>query len=844
MKKMVIKSAIILVVFVAALFIISNIMNKGNSDMTMEMSAASYPVISVNYAGQTINTMHGYKQAMEASQMRNSITPLTAGRKINLHVDPYGRAIQKISFEVRSVDGSRLIEDTEITDYETSNEGIDLSFGLKDLIENNQEYALIMILTMEDGSEIRYYTRVINPEEYFISDKLDYVVEFSNKTFDKEVAKELIKYLESNAEGDNSTFGKVNIHSSFYQVTWGNLKVNKVTKPQITIKELAKQTGSLEIEYYVSEGEGTEQTYYSIREYYRVRHTNDRMYLLDFERTMNQVFEEKGDVYGNNKIMLGILSEENELVESDGGNVVAFISGNRLFSYNIVDNKMAYLFGFYDENNLDERTLYDRHNIQILNVDEAGNVTFLVYGYMNRGRHEGEVGISAYFYDSMLNTVEEMVYIPSTRSEEVLMKEVEQLTYINRNGVLYLMDENQIYGIHALERTGEEIVGNLADDSYKVSDSNKMVVWQEGGQAHEGRELILMNLNTGGKKTIAAGAGEVIAPIGFMGEDLIYGIARESDIMMDYTGNIIFPMYCIKIENEVEGVLMVYQQDNVYVVGGEVNDNQILLSRVEKDEDGFYQEIKDDQIMNAEIPSENRNGLETVITEKYEKIYQIALKNEIDAAVMKHLKPKEVLFEGGRNIVLSDKPSETESFYVYGKYGIEGIFMDEGKAVNLAYDISGVVINEKGSYVWLKGNRSLKNQIMAIQGEQQTEEKDSLAICMDTMMAYEGVIRNSEYMLGQGESVLSILEDNLEGVHVLDLTGCSLDAVLYYVNQDIPVLVMMQDGTAVLLIGFNEMNIVVMNPETGTVYKVGMNDSKEWFEQNGNCFITYVRDEK
>ena len=55
---------------------------------------------------------------------------------------------------------------------------------------------------------------------------------------------------------------------------------------------------------------------------------------------------------------------------------------------------------------------------------------------------------------------------------------------------------------------------------------------------------------------------------------------------------------------------------------------------------------------------------------------------------------------------------------------------------------------------------------------------------------------------------------------------------------------MMQDGTAVLIVGFNEKNTVVMNPEIGNVYKVGMNDSTEWFEQNGNHFITYIRDTK
>jgi hypothetical protein len=51
----------------------------------------------------------------------------------------------------------------------------------------------------------------------------------------------------------------------------------------------------------------------------------------------------------------------------------------------------------------------------------------------------------------------------------------------------------------------------------------------------------------------------------------------------------------------------------------------------------------------------------------------------------------------------------------------------------------------------------------------------------------------------------------------------------------------LNDGTAVLIVGFNEYNIVVMNPTTGKLYKKGMNDSKEWLEDNGNSFITYVK---
>ena len=91
--------------------------------------------------------------------------------------------------------------------------------------------------------------------------------------------------------------------------------------------------------------------------------------------------------------------------------------------------------------------------------------------------------------------------------------------------------------------------------------------------------------------------------------------------------------------------------------------------------------------------------------------------------------------------------------------------------------------------------------------------------------------------------MFDILRNDLQEYTILDLTGCSLDAVLYYVNKDIPVLATLEDGNAVLIVGFNELNIVVMDPVEGTLEKRGMNDSTEWLNENGNQFIAYIRKE-
>mgnify|MGYP003322632087 CR=1 FL=1 len=46
---------------------------------------------------------------------------------------------------------------------------------------------------------------------------------------------------------------------------------------------------------------------------------------------------------------------------------------------------------------------------------------------------------------------------------------------------------------------------------------------------------------------------------------------------------------------------------------------------------------------------------------------------------------------------------------------------------------------------------------------------------------------------------------------------------------------------AYLIIGYNQLSIVVLEPEKGW-YKIGINEAETMFEANGNQFITYVPD--
>lgn len=180
MKKYIIKAIIVIAVFFMSMTVISRVMNKGNTDMTVEMSKASYPVITMQYQGIEINTLHGYADAMEINYMREAITPLMEGRRVSCKISCYGREIEGIRYEVRSLDGERLVEDTAIPEFSEENDEIMVNFGLKDLIDSGREYMLVMILTTSSGNEIRYYTRVLYGDNYYAAEKLDYVLDFLN----------------------------------------------------------------------------------------------------------------------------------------------------------------------------------------------------------------------------------------------------------------------------------------------------------------------------------------------------------------------------------------------------------------------------------------------------------------------------------------------------------------------------------------------------------------------------------------------------------------------------------------------------------------------------------------
>lgn len=101
--------------------------------------------------------------------------------------------------------------------------------------------------------------------------------------------------IEPNGEGDNSTFSHVTIHSNYDHVTWGGLAPQVTGEERWKILETNTAYTSVLLEYEVNcIGEENETDLYTVKEFFRVRMAQGIMYLLNYDRRMEQVFDGAG----------------------------------------------------------------------------------------------------------------------------------------------------------------------------------------------------------------------------------------------------------------------------------------------------------------------------------------------------------------------------------------------------------------------------------------------------------------------------------------------------------------------------------------------------------------------
>lgn len=703
MKKRMRKAGILLVVFVAAIFVSSLFMNNGVDDQIIDLGDPTLPRISFQKEGRTVNALAGYVNEMDVTAMRDTITPLEANGTLQIQIEEFGNKITGVEYKVYSLNGEETYLEGKQKDISDETILLDLKKGLPDEVS---EAVLEVILSMEE-EQAHFYTRITRPDELSLKECLDFAQDFHAKTLEKNSQEELKNYLETSAEGDNTTYQTVTIHSDADHVTWGNLSPQVVEEPEWSIKESNSVYTSLLAQYQVTcAGDTGEIETYDVREFFRIRYVQGEIYLLDYNRKMEQIFDANQKVLDQNGILLGIASSDILYETNSSGNIVSFVRNGNLWTYNVKQNELAQVFSFSNIEGNDARSRCDQHNIRIISVEKNGSTAFAVYGYMNRGAHEGEVGVDIYYYDIEKNVVQEKAFIPSTKSFAIAEEELGKMVYYNQDQNLsYILAGGKFYKIDLTKDEQTVLAKNLEEGQYTVSADGHLIAYQTSGTINTAQEIKVLNLKTDEENAVAAKSGEAIRPLGFIGSDFVYGYLRQEDVGHTAAGGELFPMYELEIRNSENEVMKTYSADQIYISDVFIEENMMTLNRVVKSGE-TYTVTSQDYISSNEEKKTKSITLEAFSTDLKEKQMRLTYEKGISDTVPKILRPKQVVGKKPITITLNDK-SKSEKYYVYGMGELVAIYDKAAYAIQRAEQISGVVISSEQAYVWEKGNRDL-----------------------------------------------------------------------------------------------------------------------------------------
>jgi len=813
MKRIIMKIGILAAVFIIGVVVIAGLMNNETTDNKTDLEAATLPVLAMEIDETLMNRLFGYTKEMQVDFMRDSLTPLDTDKKLTLVIESYDLQVDSVAYEVRTSDGSTVIENAKIKSFEKDGERQKATFTIQNSIRMNQEYSLRFAVETNQGT-VYYYTRLLQRSGLNTAEYVQFAEQFYQACLNKQTTLDLTQYLETDASVGNSSFTDVNIHSTVEQVSWGELNPQLYRKAIPTIKDINETTGSISLNYVVSaKDEDGNEEFYQVEEFYRMRYTESKTMLLDFERTATQIFDGNLPVITAEGINLGVTSKDNEYVSSKNAEIVAFVQQGDLWTYNKTANKITKIFSFQEAAVNDERNDNPSHDLKIIRVGETGDVDFVLYGYQNRGAHEGTVGISVYHYSNDQNVLDERFFLPVTVSYEFLKMDLDILSYVSTQDMLYLVLERNLYQFNINDRTYEIIKSDISRDDLVVSNTHAHAAWMEENGDSQTPVITVIDFETGKTRTITPEEGTRIKAIGLINEDIVYGIAKEENIVTDASGEIWFGMNEIRIENFAGELVKNYQQDGIFILNVNIEQGLLELERAVWENDAYVL-TSSDHIMNNTQQENGTITISTKITERQGMQVRLNFSQSIANKNPLVLESKLTSNNQIRTLNMDIEREDRQEFYVYARGGLDGIYTDPGEAVMRADEQAGVVLNRAQQYVWERGNLKAK-------------------ITID-LAGIPEVFKNAVI----DETVLT--ESLQETGTLMKFDVSSLDQVLYQISASRPVIGKISDTEGVLIVGYDSYNTILYRPETGETYYYGLNDSRALFDGGGNVFYSYI----
>lgn len=838
---------ILVAIFIGSIFIVNKINNVGVDEVSVEMEQATLPIVYVRYKERFINTLHGYTGKVDTTYFRDTITPMDYGQTIELWSDQGEEKYESYEYELRSMYQGDLIENGEVTELEHA-EGYDkIKITFRTDLEALQEYVLVLRAMSGEEVKVRYYTRVVVENNFHADALLEFVKNFNTALFDKKEAEKIIsKSIEPNEDGNNDYLSKVDIHVNFETMTFAGLDPVRLTNPIASIKEIDDSYAIIQLKYMISAQENKVQENFYVTEDYRVRYVDEEtVYLLDYNRTQEALFTTDNVDAASNVFKIGVTDDKKfDVVTSNKENKIAFTQARQLWYYDYKAMTITNVYGFCQEDNYtDNRVTYDENDIKILKMDDDGNITFAVYGYMNRGEHEGKVGISVYKFTAEKDKIQEILFVENNKPYAILKEDMETLMYLNDDNEFYYFDNDCIVKIDTKTKKSEIFIEDVLNENLAVSEDHQLIGYPNQLLTENTKKVTVLDLESKKSREIEAGNGERLEAIGFVEGNLVLGRIREGDIVVALDKTVTCPISTIDIVDSNKKVIKSYGSTGVYVVGATAQDGVVYLERVRKINGVFEPTTQDFITYKQEEDANSIRAVYKYTDTAYNQLYLTFPNYMYVAEKPKLMITRKAVNEHDTTVKITFDHTN-KKFYAYGQGSYQTDYLSLNAAVRTAYENAGVVLDEHGVIVWrkiaVKDYHTVADKIKIYNVD---SVNDTLLACIYMMGVYEE--KNPEYSAMQEdiENELPVEDIILKytGRQGTDITGCDFENGLYYLCKDAPVITRFADGTYVLVTSYNGQKIRYINP----LEEKDIVEPREAFEEkvkdSGNVFISYVR---
>lgn len=815
-------------------------------DAAVEMGEATFPTLVVKSKNYTMNLLHGYNSNLNANLIRESMTPIGSDQTFQLFITENETVVKKLKYELRKIKDNELLDSGEISVLEEMEGGKSAKIKIQVAMDQGKEYAFKVTALTAQGKKIHYFTRLkYYSDACFLKEKLDFVKDFHEKTFHKNKVSELASYLETSSSAPQDNFAKVDIHSNLNMISWGDLKPKVVSEIIPTIKEFNIETGAIVLTYFVKADAGSGEELYRVKEFYRLRYTGGRMYLLKFEREMEALFDIEKTSVKKSEFKIGITGNSNIAYKTNANNSkLAFVREGELWYYHLTENKAVRVFSFRNEQEDYIRNAYNQHDIRILDMDEEGNINFMVYGYMNRGDYEGSVGAVVYKFYANEKQLEELVYIPLETTYQVLKENLDEFNYISQGDVFYFSIQNVIYSYSIVAKRLNIIAENISSDNFCMVEEGHYIAWQNSSNTKKAKKITILDLETEKTKEIKAPDGKNIRIIGSIDTNIVYGFVKTEDIKEEANGATVAPMYCLEIADKEGKVLKKYKEKNVYITDAKVEDNVIKLERARKQSTGTgfsYQKIKGDSIL-------NRVEEETAIIKVNKRVTDLAMTEyyiALPAGFVMAEKPvaaftKNTVVTESKTLRLEQNNTDIQKYYLYAEGVIVNSYSSAASAIVAADDLMGVVVDNQNQIIWERGGRYTNNTIAGLDAVYAGNGTTSTGACLEMVLKYNRILADAKTLSETKKTIYNILKDNLS-VEPINLTGCTLDQILYFISSNRPVLAKKDKNHTVLITGYDEYRVTIIDPAAGKTTVMSIANADDMFKAAGNVFISYLQ---